>query len=246
LEYGYKLTETGNHNSSTSYTQNLDAIEKDSNTMLKAIFSGFTDSAATVVKTQTGTTSIDSMNIYVGEEVNKIIIYQTGKTFVSNTLASVDNIYVATNMGEYYTENDKTKMNIYKPNIEYKEATAYSSTSYNIEGYRNTFYGTTNGGENITVDFIRGNALNKTNKTIKSGDTITLNTFKANGHKRMIIASPIQIKSVKKDGSPEDITNLLNKTTLKIPGANYYSYITYYIYDYTWVTSIDGTWTITF
>ena len=63
----------------------------------------------------------------------------------------------------------------------------------------------------------------------------------------MIIASPIEIDSVIKNNSPENITNDLknSKKVISIPGDNNYSPIDYFVYDCTWVAAFDGTWTIT-
>ena len=247
LDYGYKIGENGSYISSTEYVQNLSARTTNENILLKETFTGFTNENGTLISTVTGTSELEAMVIYVGSGTNKVVIAQSGNTYSSNTSASVDNIYVATNMGNYYKKDSK-ELNIYTPTVSNKSQRATSSIEYTINGYRNTFYGTTMGSEELTADFVRS-GLTPTNKTIKSGDSITLNTFKADNHKRMIIASPIKITSVTDDMKQQIITgDLVNSiTTLTIPGANGKQPIIYNIYDYTWVAPFDNkTWIITF
>ena len=248
LEYGYKIGENGEYKNATTYTQDLEAKLTNDNTALIARFTGFTDFDGELISTVTGTSELSAMEFYVGSGTNKVIISQSGKTYSSNTTASTNSVYVATNMGNYYKENS-ADLNIFIPEVESKTAMANASSTYTVNGYRNTYYGTTPGGEELNVTFIKSDALKKSGKTIKSGDTITLKTNKDDKHFRMIIVSPREISSVTDDMVQQILTgDLINSVKkLSIPGANGYQPIEYYVYDYTWVAAFDNkNWIITF
>ena len=253
LEYGYKIGANGGYKNDTIYIQNLTPELVNSSTKLEAKFTGFTNLNGSKIETVTGSTSLSSMEMYVGSGSNTINISQSGKTYKTDTTSTIDKIYVANNMGTYKKENSEED-NIYTPKISILNKRAYSNTVYNITGYRNIFYGVTNIAndknmdENDYIKFIREN-LNRypdyqiTTKN-KSFELITSRDEKCY---RMIIASPIEIDSVIKNNSPENITNDLknSKKVISIPGDNNYSPIDYFVYDCTWVAAFDGTWTIT-
>ena len=248
LEYGYKIGKNGEYISATTYTQSLAPKLIDENTRLTASFTGFTNILGASISTVFGTTELNFEEFYVGSGTNKVVITQSGKTYSSNTTASTNSVYVATNMGNYYKENS-ADLNIFNPKVDIKTAMANASSTYTVNGYRNTYYGTTEGGEELTPSFIKSDKLKKTGKTIESGDTITLTTNKEDKHFRMIIASPREIYSVTDDMVQQNITGDLEKNmrTESIPGANGYQSIDYYVYDYTWVAAFDNKkWIITF
>lgn len=249
LEYGYKIGENGGYTTATTYTQNLEPVLISEDTMLKATFTGFTDFDGESISTVSGTSELSAMEFYVGNGTNKVIISQSGETYSSNTTASTNSVYVATNMGNYYKENS-ADLNIFIPEVESKTAMANASSTYTVNGYRNTYYGTTPGGEDLNdISFIKSDALKKSGKTIKSGDTITFKTNKDDKHFRMIIVSPREISSVTDDMVQQILTgDLINSMKkLSIPGANGYQPIEYYVYDYTWVAAFDNkNWIITF
>ena len=248
LEYGYKIGENGEYKNATTYTQDLEAKLTDGNTALTARFTGFTNSLGNSISAVFGTTVLDEMEFYVGSGTNKVIIAQSGETYSSNTTASTNSVYVATNMGNYYKENS-ADLNIFSPKVESKTAMANASSTYTIEGYINTYYGTTPGGEELNASFIKSDALEKSERTIQSGDEIILSTDKNKNHFRMIIASPRRILSVTDEMKQQDITKDLtnHEVEMDIPGANESQKIKYYVYHNTWVAAFDTkNWIIKF
>ena len=239
LEYGYKLTETGNHNSNTSYKQDFKQPKLvNSGNTLKVILSGFTDYNGAIVGTKTGTSSIESFDIYVGSGTNKIQIAQSGNTYSVTQTESPDIIFIASNMGNY---------SAYTPVITSMSKTASNSTIYTLNGYSKVFYGTTNNDEDIN-DFNFRSYLKSTTNTL-SDKKIELKTIYENNHNRMIIACPttLVVESVKNAGGSQDITNNFKLVSADIPCANENIKFEYNVYDASWPGSFGNeTWIITF
>ena len=244
--YGYKVGENGAHVNSTAYTETLTPTLKTESSALKETFTGFTSLDGTAIATKTANNSLDAVEMYVAEGVNKAVVSQTGDTYTSSTAVTAGTLYVATNLKNYYKE-DKETLNTYTPTANSAEKTASNSSTYTVTGYRNTFYGTTSSTAAADADFIR--ALPKSDKAMGADGTLTIKTAAADGHIRMVIASPRTIKTVANKTNTQDITVTLTNThtTVSVPGVNNYAPISYNVYDYTW-SSAFGTdeWIITF
>jgi hypothetical protein len=246
FDYGYKLGEDGTYNKNTSYTEKLTPSLKVSNDALTATFTTFVDESGNTIAKISQNTSIPQVNMRVMDGTNKVVIAQTGNTYTSSSAVTAGTIYVATNLKNYYNA-DKTTLNTYKPKITPEDKTATASTTYTVTGYRNTFYGTTSKTDAADATFIR--TLNKSDKAIAAGNTISFETKSSDGHLRMVIASPRTIKSVKNSTGTQDLTAILNgtKTVVNVGGVDNFAPISYNVYDNTWKGAFgDETWIITF
>ena len=246
FSYGYKLGESGAYNSATAYTETLTPTLSATSTNLKETFTKFTDAQGNVLSAITGTDSLDAVIMYVNDGENKVVVAQTGDTYVSSSAVTAGTIYVATNLKNYY-KNDKETPNTYKPAAAVQTKTATNSSTYTVTGYRNTFYGTTSDVSICDASFVR--SLTKSGKAIANGNTLSITTKASDNHMRMVIASPRTIKSVKNKTATQDITQLLlnTHTTLEVPGDNSYSPISYNVYDNTWKEAFGSDeWIITF
>ena len=246
FSYGYKLGENGAYNSATAYTETLTPTLSATSTNLKETFTKFTDAQGNVLSAITGTDSLDAVIMYVNDGENKVVVAQTGDTYVSSSAVTAGTIYVATNLKNYY-KNDKETPNTYVPAAAIQTKTATNSSTYTVTGYRNTFYGTTSDLSTCDASFVR--SLTKSGKAIANGNTLSITTNASDNHMRMVIASPRTIKSVKNKTATQDITQLLlnTHTTLEVPGDNSYSPISYNVYDNTWKEAFGSDeWIITF
>jgi hypothetical protein len=189
---------------------------------------------------------MEQVDMRVMDGTNKVVIAQTGDTYTSSSAVTAGTIYVATNLKNYY-KSDKKTPNTYTPSYASEDKTATASTTYTVTGYRNTFYGATSKTDAADAAFIR--TLNKSDKAIAAGNTISLDTNSSDGHLRMVIASPRTIKSVKNQTGTQDLTALLSgtKATVSVGGVDNFAPISYNVYDYTWKGAFgDETWIITF
>ena len=243
LEYGYKIGANGAYTDDTIYIQNLTPELVDSSTKLEAKFTGFTNSSGVVIGNETGSTGLNSKDLYVGSGSNIINISQSGKTYKTDSTTTIDTIYIASNMGNYTT---------YTPSVSYTAITATANTTLNLTGYIKTFYGTTNSTEDVSDKNIRTSlGLNSTKKTITSSDEIILESKLVNNHKRIIIACPnnLVLNSVIGINTNQNITGYLTlkNNNMEIPCANENIKFKYNIYDASWVDSFgDENWKITF
>ena len=246
FDYGYKIGEDGSYNKNTSYKEDLTPSLKESNDALTATFTTFVDESGNTIAKMSGNTSMEQVDMRVMDGTNKVVIAQTGDTYTSSSAVTAGTIYVATNLKNYYKADKKTP-NTYEPKVTSEDKTATASTTYTVTGYRNTFYGTTSKTDAADATFIR--TLNKSNKAIAAGNTISLETKSSDGHLRMVIASPRTIKSVKNSTGTQDLTAILNgtKTVVNVGGVDNFAPISYNVYDNTWKGAFgDETWIITF
>lgn len=246
FDYGYKLGEDGEYNKNTSYKETLTPSLKTSSDALTATFTTFVDENGDAIDAISKNTSIEQVDMRVMDGTNKVVIAQTGDTYTSSSAVTAGTIYVATNLKNYY-KSDKSTLNTYEPKVTSEDKTATASTTYTVTGYRNTFYGTTSSTNAADATFIR--TLNKSNKAIAAGDTISFDTNSSDGHLRMVIASPRTIKSVKNSTGTQDLTALLvgTKSTVSVGGVDNFAPISYNVYDYTWKGAFGNeTWIITF
>lgn len=246
FDYGYKIGEDGSYNKNTSYKEDLTPSLKASSDALTATFTTFVDESGNTIAKMSGNTSMEQVDMRVMDGTNKVVIAQTGDTYTSSSAVTAGTIYVATNLKNYY-KSDKKTPNTYTPSYASEDKTATASTTYTVTGYRNTFYGATSKTDAADAAFIR--TLNKSDKAIAAGNTISLDTNSSDGHLRMVIASPRTIKSVKNQTGTQDLTALLSgtKATVSVGGVDNFAPISYNVYDYTWKGAFgDETWIITF
>ena len=246
FDYGYKLGEDGTYNKNTSFKETLTPSLKASNDALTATFTTFVDESGNTIAKISGNTSMGEVKMRVMDGTNKVVIAQTGDTYTASSAVTAGTIYVATNLKNYY-KSDKKTPNTYTPSYTSEDKTATASTTYTVTGYRNTFYGTTSKTDAADATFIR--TLNKSNKAIAAGNTISFDTNSSDGHLRMVIASPRTIKSVKNQTGTQDLTALLvgTKATVSVGGVDNFAPISYNVYDYTWKGAFGNeTWIITF
>ena len=203
--YGYKLGESGSHNSSTTYTETLTPIKVETNDALKVIFTKFVDklSGGTELETISANGSIESKEMYVMEGSNSVSVYQTGDTYTSSSAVTAGTIYVATNLKNYY-KSDKSTPNTYIPIFNEKTITASAKTTYSVTGahkyyigdiydYSNDYW-TANRSEEI-----RGLEL----KNWATGNTITVPyTFKEGAKQQTVV-----VPSVYNEVSGKDVNN---------------------------------------
>lgn len=121
--------------------------------------------------------------------------------------------------------------------------------SNSIKGYRNSFYGTVDNKNEITIETIRN--LIKSNKTLNAGSTFEIPIPK--GAVRTIIAIPANLREpVKVLDSNDANTNIKgnfikNKFALSIPGANGLDAIEYNVYydDYAYSNTDENVYSVT-
>ena len=203
--YGYKLGESGSHNSSTTYTETLTPIKVESNDALKVVFSKFVNniSGGTELEVINANGSVDSIEMYVMEGSNSISVFQTGDTYTSSSAVTAGTIYVATNLKNYY-KSDKVTPNTYIPTFAEKTLTASAKTTYSVTGahkyYIGDIYDYSDDYWNANrSEVIREFAL----KDWATGNTITVPyTFKEMAKQQTVV-----VPSVYNEVSGKDINN---------------------------------------
>lgn len=104
------------------------------------------------------------------------------------------------------------------------------TSSSNITGYRNSFYGTVTNKNTVTSDIIRG--LTKTNKALANGNTFSVSI--PVGALRVIIAYPATLRDVTSikdvNGLNAEIKSGFTQSTIAVEGNNGYTAINYKVY----------------
>jgi hypothetical protein len=247
MKYGYKLSENGTLFNNAVYNENLNPERTHSSSSLKETFTRFTDENGNLIGTKEGSGILSDVIMYVADGENKVTISQTGDTYQGSITSTAKTIYIATNLKNFY-KSDKVTPNIYNISVTPTSGTATDKITHTIYGYRKTFYGVTSLDTECSGDFIR-EVLSSTNSGVTNGGKLSIVTKNGISGNRMIIASPLSIKSVKNETGTQDITQILTNTckTINVPGANNYSPMEYNVYDNTWKESFgNDTWIITF
>ena len=146
------------------------------------------------------------------------IVLADGDSYTINAEASYDNAAVpVTNKGNAYAAGQI-------------KAGKVSKTSGTITCYRNTFYGTTANKDSLDSPTIRG--LNKTNKALKAGDSVTI-ALPA-GAVRVVFAYPATLRDITSvkdvNGLNAEIVSAFKKETITVAGAGNDAGISYKVF----------------
>lgn len=168
------------------------------------------------VNLRKGNTSVQ--NKTTAKDKFTAIILADGDSYTINAEASYDDAAVpVTNKGKAYAAGQI-------------KAGKVSKTSGTISCYRNTFYGTTANKDSLDSPTIRG--LNKTNKALKAGDSVTI-ALPA-GAVRVVFAYPATLRDITSvkdvNGLNAEIVSAFKKETITVAGAGNDSGISYKVF----------------
>lgn len=146
------------------------------------------------------------------------IVLVDGDSYTINAEASYDDAAVpVTNKGKAYAAGQI-------------KAGKVSKTSGTITCYRNTFYGTTANKDSLDSPTIRG--LNKTNKALKAGDSVTVAL--PTGAVRVVFAYPATLRDITSvkdiNGLNAEIVSAFKKETITVAGAGNDAGISYKVF----------------
>lgn len=168
------------------------------------------------VNLRKGNTSVQ--NKTTAKDTFTAIILADGDSYTINAEASYDDAAVpVTNKGKTYTAGQI-------------KAGKVSKTSGTISCYRNTFYGTTANKDSLDSPTIR--ALNKTGKTLKAGDSVTIAL--PVGAVRVVFAYPATLRDITSvkdiNGLNAEIVSAFKKETITVAGAGNDAGISYKVF----------------
>lgn len=168
------------------------------------------------VNLRKGNTSVQ--NKTTAKDTFTAIVLADGDSYTINAEASYDDAAVpVTNKGKAYTAGQI-------------KAGKISKTSGTISCYRNTFYGTTANKDSLDSPTIRG--LNKTNKALKAGDSVTI-ALPA-GAVRVVFAYPATLRDITSvkdiNGLNAEIISAFKKETITVAGAGNDAGISYKVF----------------
>lgn len=198
--YGYKIGENGEYNSSQLYTLGLkpDLIETAST--IQVTFTKLSQDLNGTIPVEniyvTDGNNVNEVIAYVNEGYNSITLCQTGDTYSSNSNIVNKDIYVATSLKNYTTENGEA--NIYELTFPVTSATASNKITYHVTGAKKYYIG---GISEYSKDYwTKGNPSdilrNLELQNWVSGSTIeTSYTFKE-GTKQQTVAVPAEYTKV--------------------------------------------------
>lgn len=168
------------------------------------------------VNLRKGNTSVQ--NKTTAKDTFTAIVLADGDSYTINAEASYDDAAVpVTNKGKAYAAGQI-------------KAGKVNKTSNTISCYRNTFYGTTANKDSLDSPTIR--ALNKTDKALKAGDsvTITLPTSAV----RVVFAYPATLRDITSvkdiNGLNAEIVSAFKKETITVAGAGNDAGISYKVF----------------
>lgn len=141
--YGYKVGENGEYNSSQLYTKKLVPNLIQSASTIQITFTNLS-------KDLNGTVPVDNIYVnngihvnetiaYVNEGYNSITLCQTGDTYESISTIAEKDIYVATSLKNYTTENGD--INVYELTFPATSATASNKITYHVTGAKKYYIG---------------------------------------------------------------------------------------------------------
>lgn len=168
------------------------------------------------VNLRKGNTSVQ--NKTTAKDKFTAIVLVDGDSYTINAEASYDDAAVpVTNKGKAYTAGQI-------------KAGKVSKTSGTITCYRNTFYGTTANKDSLDSPTIRG--LNKTNKALKAGDSVTVAL--PTGAVRVVFAYPATLRDITSvkdiNGLNAEIVSAFKKETITVAGAGNDAGISYKVF----------------
>jgi len=245
FDYGYKIGETKYSN--TKYTQTLTPTVSNEDVSLTVAYTGFNGATGRTVTNE----NLNGEALTVTQGTNKVTVSQSGKTYTASNTVSNDNIYIATNLGNYY-QNDKETDNVLTITTPSdwtngKTLVATNSASKTITGARKYFYGYLSSPvAQITSSTVRG--LQYSGWT--SSNSLSLVT--ANGTKQVLFAFPSSanktlVKVTDRNASEAAITgNFEKQGSVNVFSANDYDSVAYDVWSWTPSTDLDAnTYTIT-
>lgn len=168
------------------------------------------------VNLRKGNTSVQ--NKTTAKDKFTAIVLVDGDSYTINAEASYDDAAVpVTNKGKVYAAGQI-------------KADKVSKTSGTITCYRNTFYGTTANKDSLDSPTIRG--LNKTNKALKAGDSVTVAL--PTGAVRVVFAYPATLRDITSvkdiNGLNAEIVSAFKKETITVAGAGNDAGISYKVF----------------
>ena len=168
------------------------------------------------VNLRKGNTSVQ--NKTTAKDTFTAIVLADGDSYTINAEASYDDAAVpVTNKGKAYTTGQI-------------KAGKVSKTSGTISCYRNTFYGTTANKDSLDSPTIR--ALNKTDKALKAGDSVTIAL--PVGAVRVVFAYPATLRDITSvkdiNGLNAEIVSAFKKETITVAGAGNDAGISYKVF----------------
>ena len=245
FDYGYKIGET--KYTSNKYTQTLTPTVSNNDVSLTVAYVGFNNATGQTVTNE----NLPQTALTITEGTNKVTVSQSGKTYTASSNVSNDDIYIATNLGNYY-QNDKTTDNVLSietPTAWTNGTTAVAMNSANktITGARKYFYGyLSTPTATITSETIRG--LQYSGWT--SSNSLSLVT--ANGTRQVLFAFPASanktlVKVTDRNASEAAITgNFEKQSAVNVSSANNFDSVAYDVWSWTPSTDLDAnTYTIT-
>ena len=157
------------------------------------------------------------------------IVLADGDSYTINAEASYDDAAIpVTNKGNPYVEGQI-------------KAGRVNQTSSTISCYRNTFYGTTANKDSLDSPTIR--ALNKTNKALKAGDSVTI-TLPV-GAVRVVFAYPATLRDITSvkdiNGLNAEIVSAFKKETITVAGAGNDAGISYKVFTTEFAAPLEST-----
>ena len=157
------------------------------------------------------------------------IVLADGDSYTINAEAAYDDAAIpVTNKGNPYVEGQI-------------KAGRVNQTSSTISCYRNTFYGTTANKDSLDSPTIR--ALNKTNKALKAGDSVTI-TLPV-GAVRVVFAYPATLRDITSvkdiNGLNAEIVSAFKKETITVAGAGNDSGISYKVFTTEFAAPLEST-----
>lgn len=156
------------------------------------------------------------------------IVLADGDSYTINAEASYDDGAIpVTNKGKAYAAGQI-------------KAGKVNQTSGTISCYRNTFYGTTVNKDSLDSPTIR--ALNKTNKALKAGDSVTVALPK--GAVRVVFAYPATLRDITSvkdiNGLNAEIVSAFKKETITVAGAGNDAGISYKVFTTEFATPLES------
>lgn len=195
--YGYKEGSAGTWTNATSYTENLiNGIEMTGDTVLATVITGFSGLTGERVTA----TTINITDAVVVEGENKVVLNESGKTAVANTVVTPKEFYVATNLKNYKrSENDPTPWIVSISDTWNGDATKPTSNTTNasVTGKYYYYFGSLSGLgiqlSDLTVESIKSGANIQKGWITKDGTTtIVAETSSYESTGSIVIAMPIK------------------------------------------------------
>ncbi len=141
--YGYKIGENGEYNNSQLYSLELKPELVESASTVQVTFTKLSQDLNGTIPVEniyvTDGNNVNEVIAYVNEGYNSITLCQTGDTYSSNSNIDKKDIYVATSLKNYTTEDGD--VNIYELTFPVTSATASNKITYHVTGAKKYYIG---------------------------------------------------------------------------------------------------------